>query len=136
MWYCYGLRTQFKTEEPTEGRHCQWEAKKTGSFRCTNRDMWKPGEYSIPGLCSNCAHSNCFCYQKKPEYTERDRRAFSDPVEEPNIYCTREGGSVNRREVFRKFWEDKFGACKWDRQHEWDNCDAWRSDGWKLERRK
>ena len=30
-------------------------------------------------------------------YKEYDAKAFSDPVEEPNIYCTRYDGSVNRQ---------------------------------------
>ena len=25
---------------------------------------------------------------------------------------------------------------KWDRQHEWDTCEAWRSDGWRLKGEK
>lgn len=134
MWYGYGLYDPFshKRRKGMEGLNCQWE--KSKFYHCTNGDFWKPGEYAIPKLCSNCYWSNSFCYQKKPEYKENSREAFHDPVEEPNIYCTREDGSVNRREVFRDFWEDGFGPCRWDRQHEWDTCDAWRSDGWKLKR--
>ena len=61
-------------------------------------------------------------------YKEYDAKAFSDPVEEPNIYCTRDDGSVNRQQPFREFYSQHFGACLWDRQHEWDTCDAWEKD--------
>ena len=134
MWYGYGLRN----EKPTDGHHCQWEEPhRHAPFVCKNRSKWKPGDYYIPGLCSNCTYSNCFHYQEKEEYKgKRGVMAFRDPVEEPNIYCTRDEGSLNRREVYRDFWEHGFGACKWDRQHEWDTCDGWRSDGWKLRRDK
>ena len=136
MWYGYGLYEPIghKRRKGTEGLNCQWEKGKFLS--CKNKDFWKPGEYVIPKLCANCHWSNCFHYQKKPEYKEHSREAFRDPVEEPSIYCTHEGGSVNRREVFRDFWEHGFGPCRWDRQHEWDTCDAWRSDGWRLKGEK
>ena len=137
MWYGYGLYDPItrKRRKGTEGQMCQWEGKK--NLGCHDRSKWKPGEYAIPGMCANCAWANCFHYQIKSEYEGKDTvKAFKDPVEEPNIYCTREGGSVNRRQPFRDFYEMHFGACLWDRQHEWDVCDAWQSDGWRLERRK
>lgn len=137
MWFGYGMYEPYghKRRKGTEGKACQWEGKKP--FGCRNHSMWKPGEFSIPGMCANCTWSNCFHYQRKPEYGDKDTvKAFKDPVEEPNIYCTREGGSVNRQQPFKDFYENGFGACKWDRQHEWDVCEAWRSDGWKLKRRE
>ena len=129
-WYRYNL----DKKEKEEGRlNCMWERDKVKAFRCENGSRWKPGERKIPGLCTNCAHSNMFEYQAKDEYKGvRGAKPWKDPVDEPNIYCTRYGGSVNRRQVYKDFWETGFGFCQWDRQHEWDTCDAWRSDGWKL----
>ena len=134
MWYRYNL----DKKEREEGRlNCMWERDKVKAFRCINHSRWKPGEYSIPGLCANCAWSNMFHYQEKEEYKgKKHAYAHRDPVEEPNIYCTRCGGSVNRRQVYRDFWETGFGSCRWDRQHEWDTCDAWREDDWHLKRRR
>ena len=128
MWYGSGLYSPYghKRLEGTEGYNCQWEMKRRGlKPQCKNRDFWKPSTYKIPKLCGNCKHSNCFHYQKKEQYKEYDAKAFSDPVEEPNIYCTRDEGSVNRQQPFREFYSQHFGACLWDRQHEWDTCDAW-----------
>lgn len=140
MWYGYGLYDSLggKRKKGTEGLNCQWETSRYKSIKpsCINKSFWLPGDRAIPKLCSNCYWSNCFCYKQKPEYKENSRSAFKDPVEEPNIYCTREGGSVNRREVFREFWSHGFGACKWDRQHEWDTCEGWREDHWKLKGRR
>ena len=132
MWFGYGLFEPYghKRKPGTEGQMCQWAKSKLNG--CKNHSMWKPGEFAIPGLCANCAWSNCFHYQKKAQYKDYDAKAFADPVEEPNIYCTREDGSVNRTYPFKDFYEHGFGACKWDRQHEWDSCDAWQSDGWRL----
>ena len=133
MWYGYGLYEPYghKRKKGTEGQMCQWEVSRKGiPTRCKNHDFWKPSIYAIPKLCGNCRHSNCFCYQTKPEYEgkEGSAKAFADPVEEPNIYCTREDGSVNRQQPFLAFYSDHFGACLWDRQHEWDTCDGWERD--------
>ena len=134
MWYGYGLYEPYghKRKPGTEGQMCQWEVSRKGvPPQCHNRDFWKPSIYTIPKLCGNCRHSNCFHYQKKPQYKEYDAKAFSDPVEEPNIYCTREDGSVNRQYPYKAFYSQHFGACLWDRQHEWDTCDAWERD-WEI----
>ena len=131
MWYGYGLYSPYgnKRKEGTEEYNCQWEMKRNGiPPRCKKHDFWKPSIYSIPKLCGNCKHSNCFHYQKKEQYKEYDAKAFSDPVEEPNIYCTRDEGSVNRSQPFKEFYSQHFGACLWDRQHEWDTCEAWEKD--------
>lgn len=131
MWYGYGLYN-WKGDriKGTERYMCQWEFRGGGTkvFACIDRSKWKPSTYTIPRLCGNCAESNCFHYQKKPQYEKYDAKAFHDPVEEPNIYCTREEGSVNRQQPYRDKYEVHFGACLWDRQHEWDTCDAWVPD--------
>ena len=131
MWYGYGLYEPYghKRKKGTEGQNCQWTEGKNPY--CVNKSFWKPSTYTIPKLCGNCRHSNCFHYQRKPQYKENDIRGFSDPVEEPNIYCTREDGSVNRQQPFLAFYSNHFGACLWDRQHEWDTCDAWERD-WEI----
>lgn len=132
MWYGYGMYDPIghKRRPGTEHLMCQWTEGKNPY--CKNKSFWKPGDYQIPRLCSNCAWANQFCYQSKPEYKDNSLKAFHDPVEEPNIYCTHEDGSVNRWSPYKDFWEKHFGCNTWDRQHEWDTCDAWRSDGWKL----
>ena len=138
MWYGYGLYTPLghKRIPGTEAYNCEWEMQKTAFMKCINHSRWKPSTYHIPKLCGNCTHANCFHYQTKPEYAgkEGSAKAFADPVEEPNIYCTRDDGSINRTQPFLQFYENHFGACLWDRQHEWDSCEAWQSDGWTLDR--
>lgn len=131
MWYGYGLYEPYghKRIPGTEHLMCQWTEGKNPY--CVNKSFWKPGIYTIPKLCGNCRHANCFHYQRKPQYKENDIRGFSDPVEEPNIYCTRDDGSVNRQYPYKAFYEEHFGACLWDRQHEWDSCDVWERD-WEI----
>ena len=135
MWYGYGLYTSLghKRIPGSEAYNCEWEMQKTAFMKCINHSRWKPGIYTIPKLCGNCIHCNCFHYQTKPEYKgkEGSAKAFADPVEEPNIYCTREDGSVNRQYPYKAFYEEHFGACLWDRQHEWDTCEAWERD-WEI----
>lgn len=122
-------------EEPRSGQPgCAWAHEKA-YLACHNKSQWQPNERAIPQLCGNCKYGNQFEYQTKPEYLEEEkrhngylRRAADDPVEEPNIYCTRTGGSVNRRAPFEKSTEPGFGIGHWDRQHEWDTCDAWELD--------
>lgn len=138
MWYGYGLYDHFGKRRADAGPYaCQWETTKRGiKPYCLHKSFWKPDIRTIPKLCGNCTHSNCFHYQTKPEYKENSAKAFSDPVEEPNIYCTRDEGSVNRSAPFEQFTSKSFGACKWDRQHEWDTCDAWQSDRQTLKEEK
>lgn len=131
MWHGYGLYSTFTGErkKSTEQYNCQWEMARYGLEPwCIDKSYWKPSCKTIPRLCGNCEYANEFCYQCKPQYKEHSRAAIQDPVEEPNIYCTREGGSVNRRQVFREFWSTSFGERKWCRQHEWDTCDGWRKE--------
>lgn len=128
-WYGYGLYDNItrKRRPGTEGLHCQWE-QKSKIYQCIGKIRWKPSRYTIPRLCGNCRESNCFHYQRKPQYDRDNAQAFRDPVEEPNIYCMRDEGSVNRQYPYKDFYEKHFGACLWDRQHEWDTCDAWVRD--------
>ena len=112
---------------------CQW--RKSKFMGCENKSKWAPSPTNIPRLCGNCKYSNQFEYQLKPEYEEDARRhngysrkGADDPLEEPNIYCDRDDGSVNRRSPYRDLWQEGFGIGHWDRQHEWDTCDAWELD--------
>lgn len=99
---------------------------------CDGYGSFMPSHYMVPGMCASCKWSNSFHYETKPEYEEyqnrtgkRHREAFHDPVEEPNIYCTHPEGSLNRRTAYKDIEWEGFGACHWDRQHEWDTCDRW-----------
>lgn len=122
--YCY-----WGSNEET----CQWT--KSKYLGCVNKDKWAPSPTNIPKLCGNCAYSNQFEYMLKPEYEEDarkhngySRRGADDPVEEPNIYCDRTDGSINRKSPYRDLWEEGFGIGHWHRQHEWDTCDGWKLD--------
>ena len=112
----------------------------TGEFACKNKEKWKPSSWRIPRLCSNCEHSNPFVYQIKPEYAPKNGRynkmAAEDPVEEPNIYCTKWMGSVNRSKPFQEFENPGFGVGRYHQQHEWDTCDAWEPDEQMRKREK
>ena len=109
---------------------CQWSCqnpdKRNTYYRCDNGSFWQPESHSIPGLCGACKYSNSFVYEGEDIY---------HPIEEPNIYCEREDGSVNRQRPFINFCQEGFGVGYWHRQHEWDTCDAWELDpfwGYKL----
>ena len=107
---------------------CQWsdqnpDKRKTYS-ECHNGSFWKPDSWKIPKLCGSCKYSNSFHYQGED---------FQNPIEEPNIFCTRTDGSVNRIKPYKQFEEEGFGVNTWDRQHEWDSCDAWEQDSWKAD---
>lgn len=127
--YCY-----WGSDEKT----CKWSDKAdrpTYYHECHDRSRWAPSCTDIPRLCGNCKYSNQFEYKIKPEYEEEvkkhngyTRKAADDPVEEPNIYCTRNGGSINRKRPFMIFTEPGFGIGLWHRQHEWDTCDGWELD--------
>lgn len=117
---------------------CTWSDRYQGrlrnkAFQCINRSNWMPCIYKIPKLCGNCEHSNPFRYQVKDKYKPMLKNGYyhdaaCDPVEEPNIYCTYEDGSLNRSQPFAKFCHDGFGIGSWDRQHEFDTCDNWELD--------
>lgn len=103
----------------TDERTCQWSVKNESRYsykHCENGSFWKPDALSIPKLCGSCKYANSFVYEGEDIY---------HPIEEPNIYCTREDGSVNRQRPFINFCQEGFGVGYWHRQHEWDTCDAW-----------
>ena len=102
---------------------------------CDGYGHFMPCQYKVPAMCASCRWGNCFHYETKPEYLEYQKRtgrphklSFRDPVEEPNIYCTHPEGSLNRRTAYKDIEWQGFGACHWDRQHEWDTCDRWEPD--------
>ena len=102
---------------------------------CDGYGHFMPCQYKVPAMCASCRWGNCFHYETKPEYIEYTKRTgkqsrdeFRDPLEEPNIYCTHPEGSLNRRTAYKDIEWPGFGACHWDRQHEWDTCDRWEPD--------
>lgn len=128
-----------KDEETCTWTDKYWE-KAGEEFRentmCINKSRWRPSGNKIPRLCGSCEHSNCFIYDTKPEYQEKINKSWNhycskaayDPLETPNIYCDREGGSVNRQQPFLDYYEHNFGVGHWNRQHELDTCDAWEKE--------
>lgn len=126
--YCY-----WGTDEET----CHWSVNckdkhhKAVLCECdANHSFWKPNCWKIPHLCGNCKHSNMFAYRSTNEYV-KDGVLHKDgyfPIEEPNIYCLRNGGSVNRTRPYEEFCTENFGVGHWHRQREWDTCDAWELD--------
>lgn len=124
---------------------CDWSDKNPkqyykGELACKNKDRWKPADSRIPRLCANCEHSNPFVYQIKPENAPKNgkysSKAADDPIEEPNIYCTKWMGSVNRSKPFQQFENPGFGVGHYHQQHEWDTCDVWEPDEQMRKREK
>ena len=106
---------------------CIWSFTNEDSYsykQCHSRNLWRPDELKIPRLCGSCKYANCFRYESKPEYKDSVKAAY-DPVETPNIYCIKKGGSVNRSQPFLEYYTHNFGVGHWDRQHELDTCDAY-----------
>lgn len=102
--------------------NCQWSSlnqDKHSYKHCDNGSFWLPNAQSIPKLCGACKYSNSFVY---------DGEDINHPVEEPNIYCTRDEGSLNRHKPYENKYQWGFGIGTWHRQHEWDSCDAWELD--------
>lgn len=62
-------------------------------------------------------------FEYKSEY--EGVKGFHNPIEEPNIYCTHEEGSLNRRTAYKDREQKGFGCNTYDRQHEFDTCDRW-----------
>lgn len=98
---------------------CQWSNKnpsrhKYGGCECGSK--WMPDVWKIPKLCGGCRWHNDFHYQGED---------IDHPIEEPNIYCTRPGGSINRIKPYQEFEEAGFGVGTWHRQHEFDSCEGW-----------
>ena len=118
---------------------CPWDKEKRKKWHidsavCKDHDHWRPNSCKIPGLCGGCKHANSFEYEIKEKYKSKlswngySSEAADDPEETPNIYCTRDGGSVNRRKPFERFETKNFGVGHWHRQHEWDTCDGWEQE--------
>lgn len=111
-----------------------------GELACKNKGHWRPNTWKIPKLCANCKHSNQFVYVIKPEYApvngKYNKKAIEDPVEEPNIYCTKWKGSVNRKKAFPQYETPGFGVGRYHRQHEYDTCDAWEPDDIMMKKEK
>ena len=98
---------------------CQWSFDNPNKYsykHCKNGSFWHPDSWKIEGLCGGCKYHNSFHYQGED---------INNPIEEPNIYCTREEGSLNRQKPYERFYQHGFGVGMWHRQHEWDVCEAW-----------
>lgn len=127
--------------------YCMWgkdEASCHWSVNCTdkhhksiiqecdeNHSFWKPDSWKIPKLCGNCRHSNnfvCKCEKEEVDQYGVVRRDLDKPIEEPNIYCTRHDGSINRSRPYEVYCTPGFGVGHWHRQREWDTCDGWELD--------
>ena len=137
----YGTRSCAACIWRTKDKTCKWadHERRPGKPApvytypsCEGYGSFEPCMYKVPQMCANCKWSSCFCYETKPEYIDykkltgkEHRDAFRDPVEEPNIYCEHPEGSLNRRTAYKDVEWPGFGACHWDRQHEWDTCDRW-----------
>ena len=105
--------------------YCEFENLKFGCvFRdskynpCENGSHWKPNGCKIPGLCGNCKYGNLFEYDGEANH----------PIEEPNIYCEHEDGSLNRYSPYERFKTERFGLGTWHRQHEYDTCERWEKE--------
>ena len=79
---------------------------------------WLPDGTKIPGLCGCCKHGNCFEYEGESH----------NPIEEPNIYCEHDDGSLNRYCPYEKYKQERFGVGTWHRQHEYDTCERWEKE--------
>jgi len=98
---------------------CQWSTDNPNKYsykHCKDGSFWQPDAWKIPGLCGGCKYHNSFHYMGED---------IDHPIEEPNIYCTRDEGSQNRQKPFERFEQPGFGVGTWHRQHEWDVCEAW-----------
>lgn len=96
-------------------------------------EKFQPSEYLIPGMCASCKYSKSFKYDIKPEYQDKlingySRESADDPVENENIYCDHEEGSLNRRCAYKDYQWEGFGVGHWNRQHEYDTCDRYEPD--------
>lgn len=137
----YGTRSCAACIWRTKDKTCKWAEHERRPGKpapvytypsCEGYGSFEPCMYKVPQMCANCKWSSCFHYETKPEYIDYKkltgkvhRDAFRDPVEEPNIYCEHPEGSLNRRTAYKDVEWPGFGACHWDRQHEWDTCDRW-----------
>lgn len=133
FWYKYGLH---RTEK--DKYVCEWAKNSIPAYECHDKGKWTPDVRKIPRLCGNCAWSNCFHYQEDTKAgggRMRNGTPLKYPVEEPNIYCTREDGSVNRSRPYEAQSESTQQLNTWDFVHEFDTCDAWQSDGTTLDGR-
>lgn len=101
---------------------CDWSYQNNDKYsykQCYDGSFWLPEALSIPKLCGSCKFANMFCHGGED---------INHPVEEPNIYCTRDEGSLNRQKPYDFYCQQGFGVGTWHRQHEWDSCDAWELD--------
>lgn len=86
---------------------------------CEGHASFLPSARKIPKMCANCKYSNVFIYQGED---------IHNPIDEPNIYCTHDEGSLNRRTAYKDLEQVNFGVGLWNRQHEYDTCDRWELD--------